>query len=377
MRNIIKAALFTPINNSCDRWGLNLLLWGKPGVGKTSIIEGLFVEYGLAYETLSPGERGEGAFGVTPVPMNGVISYPPPDYVSKFENGGALFLDEIGTAAPALQAPIMGIALARRIGGYQLNGRTRVIAAANNSEDGCNPYDLAPPLANRFGHIEWGSLTAEQWSSYMLAGSHPVQLFDAQEEEARVLQNWTEEYAKAKGMVIGFLRKRSGLLHVQPKAEDPNRSKAWPSPRSWESATRALASAAVHNLNEVETDILISAFIGQGAATELGVFIKENDLPDPIAILDGKETFKHNGKRLDRTVALLDTCAALVIPMDSAHRNKRASAMWALMKDIPHLDALVPSAQQLLKNGLGSDIIPAAKPVIHKLHGIINTPSGA
>src|SRR5260370_41568839 len=88
--------LFTPL--SSGGWGLPVLWWGPPGVGKSAVIEELEHRYGLPVETLSPGERGEGAFGVVPVPVDGVLRYPPPDWVTRMADGGIVFLDEISVA---------------------------------------------------------------------------------------------------------------------------------------------------------------------------------------------------------------------------------------------------------------------------------------
>ncbi len=52
-------------------------------------------------------------------------------------------------------------------------------------------------------------------------------------EEERVMNAWPNAEAKAKGLVAGFLRRRPELLHKQPKADDPQASRAWPSRRTW------------------------------------------------------------------------------------------------------------------------------------------------
>src|SRR3990167_2421323 len=124
MQRIIEAALFTPLRNG--RWGLPIVFWGPPGVGKTEQIRAVCRRYGLYCEHLAPGERGEGAFGVTPVPegLNGhmVLRYPPPEWVMSMRQvdnteAGVVFLDEINTAAPALQPALLGCIQERRVGG--------------------------------------------------------------------------------------------------------------------------------------------------------------------------------------------------------------------------------------------------------------------
>src|SRR5258706_13170330 len=97
--NLLRAALFTPGPNRM--WGLPILLWGAPGVAKTALIRQLSDEYSMPLEVLSPACRGEGAFGVTPVPVDGRMTYPRPDWTDRFEQTGRGigFIDEINLAA--------------------------------------------------------------------------------------------------------------------------------------------------------------------------------------------------------------------------------------------------------------------------------------
>ena len=101
---ILHAAMFCPTPEGF--FGLPILLWGPPGIGKTGMIRAFARSTGLPYERLSPAERGEGQFGVVPVPgEDGRLHYPPPDWSQKFERGGILFVDEINTAPPARTKP--------------------------------------------------------------------------------------------------------------------------------------------------------------------------------------------------------------------------------------------------------------------------------
>jgi MoxR-like ATPase len=356
--NILKAALFTPLSGG--RWGLPMLCMGEPGVAKTAIIEELAASCGMPCETLSPSERGEGAFGVVPVPgEDGVLHYPRPDWTMQFDapQRGIVFVDEVTSTPPALQAPLMGLILAKRIGGHILPKGVRVLAAANPTELAAGGYDLAAPVANRFGHINWVSPSVEEHSAYMLAGSSGVGredevTLDADAEEKRVLAAWPEAWAKAVGLETSFLARRPGLKNMCPKAGDPLASKGWPSDRSWEAATRALASAEVHGLTETETEEFVEAFIGHGPAGEFFAYMQQQDLPSPVDLLDGKIVFKHVATRLDRTVAVLNACTALITPKTAAKRVARTKAMWALLESMceakTDLDILIPAIHALI-----------------------------
>ncbi len=356
--NLLHAIIFTPMGKG--RWGLPVIFEDMPGVGKSSVIEAFGERCQMPTEVLSPSERGEGAFGVIPVPKkDGTIGYPPPDYTARFAAAGGrgiVFLDELTSAPPILQAPCMGIACARRIGSHQLSGGVRVIAACNPPEVAANGYDLAPPLANRFGWLKWGAPTIEERQAYMLgrATEEAETLIDPEQEEARVMRGWGEAYARAVGLDLSFLSAQPEWKNKVPKQGAPALSRAWPSDRSWEYATRALASSEVHNLTPEERDELVSAFIGAEAYAAFCTFVEEQDLPPIADVLDGKVEFTHSKSRLDRTAAVLNSAAALVTPKDAKKRAERSAKLWQLLDTVGkgHLDLVVPVAHALVHANL-------------------------
>lgn len=378
---ILRAALFTPTSNG--GWGLPLLLEGSPGAAKTSIIEELSASCGLECETLSPSERGEGAFGVVMVPAGQgadmVLRAPRPDWTEKFDatQRGVVFVDELTSTPPALQAPLMGLLLAKRIAGFKLPKGVRLLGACNPAEIAAGGFDLAAPVANRLGHLDWPNLSVAEHVSYMLRGGaeEREEPAVAEDEEARVLAAWGPAWAKAVGLETAFLTRRADLKNKVPAAHDPKASKAWPSDRTWEFATRAKASAEVHNLSASETSLFVEAFIGSAAAGEFFTFIEQQDLPDPVALLDGKTDFKHSSKRLDRTLAVLASCTALVTPQNAVKRKERANVLWDLMEkmttDKADLDIFVPSSGALIDallhtSGSAGKMLSRLQPVLRQ-----------
>ncbi len=369
---VLHAAFFTPNNDA--GWGLPMLLWGPPGTGKTAAIEALGIAVGLHVEVLSPGERGEGAFGVVPVPLKKDaksetrLSYPAPDWTDNVEDGGIVFVDEMTTAPPALQPPLLGLIQKRRIGSTRLGPRVRVIGAANPPEQAAGGWDLAPPVANRLGHLDWPAPEVESWSDWMLSGGSEAEVkqIDALQEEQRVLGLWDSAFARAKGLVTAFLKRRPELLMKQPPTGDPNASRAWPSPRSWENATRAVASAEVHRLNDEEADELLAAFVGTGITAEFAEFRTQADLPDPEDLLEGRAKFKHDPKRLDRTAAVVQSCAALITPAGAKRRLERGAAFWQLLGklDTDARDLIVPAVRVMTRAELVLPLKEHANPVL-------------
>lgn len=343
IQNILHASFFTP--GARGNWGLPIILWGSPGIAKTDIIEEVARRAGLPCETLAPGERGEAAFGVIPVPEKRGDKWwllaPMPEWAQQYDDAdgaGVIFVDELTTAPPAIQPALLGLFHARRLGGNYLGSRVRVIAAANPVAEAAAGYELSAPQANRSGHIDWLAPTVDDWGQWLLSSdSSKTKPRNAKDEEKRVMDMWTSAFARAKGSVVSFMKaRRDGktgrdFLYLMPKADSPNISRAWPSPRTWEFATRALASSFVHGLDDEETITFVQSFVGQGPAVELFEFMSKNDLPAPEDVLDEKVKFVHDERRLDRTMAVLASCTAFLTPTSTPHREQRAKIMWKVV----------------------------------------------
>jgi hypothetical protein len=374
--DIIKTALFTP--NADGNWGLPLILWSDPGKAKSAVLAQIAKAFGMRLKVLPPGQMGEGVFGVTPYPVKterGVrMTFPAPGWIDEFyaadgsELAGIVFPDETNTAPPALQAAVMGMINDRRVGDAYLPKRVRVLGAANPTVTSAGGWDLSAPAANRNGHIDWDGATVEEWADYMVGAMHGCTPVDAAVEEKRVLGVWDGEWAKAAGMVSAFVTRNSKHYHNMPASGDPQQSRAWSSPRTLELATRALAGASIHSLDESDTQELFAAFVGKGCCKEFIAWRKKLDLPDPAALLDGKVKFAHDPSRLDRTFATLASCVTLVTPPNADKRQERAKKLWTIMAEVAvdAADVIVPTVRALAKPRLGT-ASPEARPVLATL----------
>jgi hypothetical protein len=348
---ILHALLFTL--NPEGGWGLPGLLWGPPGRGKTAFIKDAARRYNMVHERLSPAERGEGQFGVVPVPQqDGYLHYPAPDWSKKFaDRAGIIFLDEINTAMPAIQAPLLGLVQLRTLGSHTFGPHTRILAAANETQDAAGGWDLAPALANRFGHFEFEGFSGADWVAGFLGGFGDTEapVIDAEAEETRVKNAWPNEIAQSRGLIAGFIKARPELLHRQPTNAAKASSRAWPSNRSVDYAAHALTAARIHNLSDTDTDTLLAGFVGQGWVGEFMTYRANVDLPDMAEVLDGKIRFTHDPRRLDRSMAVLSAGAALVVPAKAENRNERAKVLWQLMAHVAEdaADLIVPAGRAL------------------------------
>ena len=353
LQDILKAALFTPFGN--ERWGLPLLLEGEPGIGKSAIIEQICAANGLECETLTASDRDPTDFSGLPFPdrehkhVTRLVEGWMHDMFSSKRK--VVFIDELSTVAGSVQAVLLRGVRSGVWAGREAPKGVRFIAAMNPSEIASGGHKISQPLANRFGWIDFPPPTPDQWGAYMMGAGQDVvrqtdtnrnriksaakaPSLDPEAEEQRVLDRWTEEYARTTGLMVAATRALPHVMLNKPKNNDPAASKAWSSPRTLEYATRALASASIHALSEVDTDIFFSSFVGDAVAMEISKFRHQQDLPDPGRVLDGKEKFKHDKKRIDRTWAVLAGCTTLVASPAAKDRKKRATALWEILSEV-------------------------------------------
>lgn len=372
-RKILKTVLFTP--GPKGLWGLPTLMEGPPGSAKSSIIEQVAESNGLHCEVVIASVREPADFLGLPIPNGDCVSYMPTSWAYRASKAGRAvgFLDELNTAPEAVQAALLRVVLDRCVGDLQLPKGVRILAAQNRVEEAAGGHDLSMPLANRFVHLAWEAPDVDSWTDWVLSSSDSNDprstSVTAEQEEMRVMGVWEALFAKARGLVTGFIRKRPDLLHQQPKTSEPSASKAWPSRRTWEMSMRVLAGSEVHGLSPEDQETLLAGCIGTGASAELLHFLTENDLPDPALLLDGKVPWKPDA-RLDRTLAILSSCAALVYPKTAERRMERAERLWQMMtaQAKEAADIVIPGARVLVKGQLSA--MDAAKACMMKLQPV-------
>lgn len=254
---LLYAAFFTPWGThetgEID-WGARLLLHGPPGSRKTAIMRQLAFVLGIFFYSLKPGAKGQGGFGVTPVPIEVeggdgkkymILSFPGPDWVANQRGKPMLVLvDEMNTAPPAIQAPLLGLTQEKEIGSDHLDPRHRVFGATNSVEDAAGGWALKPAIANRLGHIDWPDPEIDDWAEYMIRGAsndtrEPV---DIDAEEERVLAAWPHAWASATGIITSFVKSKRSIFRDQPKASDTRSGRAWASPRCYDEKTEVLTN---------------------------------------------------------------------------------------------------------------------------------------
>ena len=326
--------------------GLPTLIWGPPGVGKTAHIQAMAEALDLHLEVVLASIREPSDFSGLPVIHEGMVNMAPPQWAQRLIKAGKamLFLDEISTAPPAVQAALLRVILDRTVGDVALPDRVAIVAAANPPEQAAGGWELSPPLANRFVHLQWTTY-ASQWIAGFLAG-WPTPTIQ------RVPKDWKSRIPEIKAVVTAFIHRRPNLLLAIPESE-AEAGKAWPSPRTWEYATKALAAAKACGANrEVELDLL-SGCVGEAVAIEFHAFLAELDLPDPEEILANAKTFKLEdyGERGDIHFAILGSMVAAFIGNPTQERYLQAWEVMAAAAQQNSADLALPSVKLLMQEG--------------------------
>lgn len=262
---------------------LPVLLWGEPGIGKTATLHQLAVGLGLPLTTVIASVHEPSDFAGLPVvgddPATQGVPMAPPDWAVRLVRAGKglLLLDELSTAPPAVQAALLRVVLERRVGALCLPPGVRIVAAANPRSSAADGWELSPPLANRFVHLQW---TFEHEVVVRgLGGTWPRAALPALD---RALL--PEAVKRARRAVCGFLAARPALTHRLPDGE-ARRGGPWPSPRSWEMALRLVAFGFAAGVSREVLSMLIRGTVGDGPGLELLAFIDRLDLPDPETLL--------------------------------------------------------------------------------------------
>ncbi len=322
-----------------------MLLWGGPGVGKTSALQALAAAANLPCELVISSIREPSDFSGLPVIGSDgrSVHLVPPSWATRLADAGrgVLFLDEISTAAPAVQAALMRIVLERTVGDLALPEAVAIVAAANPPEQAADGWDLAAPLANRFCHLTW-PLDVNVWRHGVLAGFTVGRIPHL--EEAKLVSRTR----LALSAITGFIAHRPTLLHNLPD-DERHAGQAWPSPRTWTMAARLLAAAEGANANAAVVQLLIVGAVGPGAGAEFLAWRQDLDLPDPEAVL-ADPTSLVLPPRPDRAYAVLSSIVAAVLNDNTTTRWEAAWRALGTTGSGPHADLAVTAVRSLIEH---------------------------
>lgn len=250
-----------------------VMMWGPPGIGKSSVVHQIAEEFGyinkktglnnvvdLRLAQLEPTdlrgvpmpnrETGRAEWFLPafwPVPAkedttrkvtkeDGTVEEVPVKKGECVNGPGVLFLDEIEKAPVSVKNASLQLVLDRAIGSYKLPTDWTIVCAGNREEDGAFSQPLGAALANRMIHLDIEP-DIDTWSGW-----------------ARD-QDLSED-------IIAFLSFKPDLLY---KYTEEN---AFPTPRSWHIGSNLISSVK----SKADQKELLTAAVGKAAAGEFSVW---------------------------------------------------------------------------------------------------------
>jgi len=242
-----------------------LFLWGPPGIGKSELVADIAQELGgymidLRLGQMEPTDiRGIPFYNKDSGKMDWAepVDLPTKEFASQYPIV-VLFLDEMNSAAPSVQAAAYQLILNRRSGKYFLPDNVVMVAAGNRESDKGVTYRMPTPLANRFIHQEM----RVDFPSY---------------------QEWAVNNNIHKD-VVGYLSfAKQDLYDFDPKSA----SRAFATPRSWTFVSQILED---EDGDDDTIMNLIAGTVGEGLAVKFMTHRKiAGRMPKPEDILAGKE----------------------------------------------------------------------------------------
>ncbi len=249
-----------------------VLVVSEPGCGKSDLVEQATAELDALFKQHAPPKADPATVG-----CDLVISHPavsdPTDYKgmpavvgdgsrAEFLPFGDLnrlieakrltvcFLDDLGQAAPAVQAALMQLILARRVNGHKISPHV-VFCAATNDTTHMAGVSVLEPVKSRWDTIVKLDVDVDEWCAWALRADLPPE-------------------------IVAFIRFRPALLNQFKPTRNLTNS---PSPRTV-AAVGGWLKAGVKDYD------VIAGAAGEGFATEFIGFLKiASELPNLDAIL--------------------------------------------------------------------------------------------
>lgn len=258
---LLQKVLEKEFASTAEGYHTPVMLWGPPGVGKSQIVAQVAEREKVAIIDIRLSQMEPSDLRGIPFRSEDKVVWAPPAMLPDAERHGQqgiLFLDEITSAPPSVSAAAYQLILDRRLGEYQVPDGWAIFAAGNRQGDRGVTYSMPAPLANRFSHYEVDT-HLDDWVAWAYANN-------------------------IDDRVIAFLRFRPELLFDFDPAHNPV---AFPTPRSWEFAHRALQKF----MNQPQLlQGSLQACVGPAAGIELHAFVENLEhLPDLEAIVRGED----------------------------------------------------------------------------------------
>lgn len=241
----------------------NVLVVGPPGIGKTDIVHEAARSTGFDVILSHPAVQDPtAATGLPWIDGKGGATHLPFGNLARAIHATqptVWFLDDLGQAAPAVQAAYMQLLLARELDGQRISDAVTFVAATNRRSDRAGVSGVLEPVKSRFATIVELNVDHDSWRRWAVKANLSTEL-------------------------IAFITLRPELLSdFKPTAEMTNS----PSPRGWAHVDKWLKAGLPLTILEPA----IAGAVGAATAAEFTAFYAVcNSMPDPRKVLADPET---------------------------------------------------------------------------------------
>lgn len=237
-----------------------------------------------------------------------------------------IFLDELTSCPPTVMAAMLTMLTDCKAGDVQLDRRlVRFVAAYNPPEVAVNGQELPAPMLTRLAHYKWpmgGAVVVEWCDNFVGYWGHPLTVGMGADvvPEACML--------RARQAVSGLVRRCPDLWHYHYDADakgakdkkakkadtgtaDDDVAAARVTPRGWDRVSWHYGLCLHRGLDVVEGTRRYAAEVGAGPAHQFVTHVRDNDLPDPEALLANPAAYVPTGRPDLDFVTTLGVAAAV------------------------------------------------------------------
>lgn len=293
------------------------MLHGRPGIGKTQIVEQLARYMGGRLYDIRLTQIEVSDLRGLPYYNHETRTtewYRPQDLPADTEPA-VLFLDEITAAEPHLLPTVYGLLQERRVGVHKIPDNVIIVAAGNTVDDGAVAYEMTTAVANRLVHMHVQA-DAEDWlRNYAVPNNlHPT--------------------------VSAFIRARPELLETSVECQRAQKLVA-ATPRSWDRVSQIMNAVSDRRIRQ----IMIAGTVGDSVCADF--LIVAEDVAAVSQVVEMVRTPRAERSRMFPTHQY--GLWAVVFGLLGLVKEENADAVVEILVDLGNLAALRPDARSDLE----------------------------
>lgn len=317
---------------ACVQANVPVFLLGNPGQAKSATIRAMADAWGWHCETVVGSNRDRTDFLGTMIEVDGIVHYSQLGWAHRANAAkttapsrrALVFLDELTTTGPDVQKAMLRVIQERVVGETTLGDHVALVAAGNPPASAADGYDLEGPVANRFIHLEW-AFNPDVWATGMLEGFDQIEYPTLTTMLGKPDPQWQ---ATAQGLVVGFVKHQPQLLAPPPPSDPTLAGRAWPSPRMWTQAAKALGHTSPGDQDA--QSLILEGAVGRAARIAFQEWAARMDLPSPEDMLDHPRDIEWGKMRTDQIFAALNALRSYLAYLELDAQDWEAGCQVAI-----------------------------------------------